>query len=268
MPFRKRAPSAAADALGTTPDIVATPHDADDALAEAEAEAAEAEAEAALSKAKAARARAAALRVKQQRANSADEASVEHPDRDDAPPTTSESNDAETSDARSQQSHWVPLRWISGTLAILLIIALIAVSVLMVNERRKTERQQQEEAEFIAAGRQGVVTLMSLNFNSIDEDIQRIVDNSTGEFKKDFENKANDFTTVARDSKVITEAIATAAGLESLKDHKAVVLVAAQTKVTNKAGAVQEPRSWRLLIHLVREGDGGQIKMSRVDFAP
>ena len=47
---------------------------------------------------------------------------------------------------------------------------------------------------------------MSLNFNSADDDVKRIIDNTTGDFKKDFESQADDFTKVAQESKVITEA--------------------------------------------------------------
>ena len=57
---------------------------------------------------------------------------------------------------------------------------------------------QQRRAEFEAAARQGVVTLMSLDYNKAKEDVQRIIDNSTGEFKKDFQNHAEDFVKVAR----------------------------------------------------------------------
>jgi Mce-associated membrane protein len=228
---------------------------ADDAesvtLAEAEAVAAEAEA-------KAARAREQAVRLKQQ-ADTA--AAVE------AVPTL-EATDigVEPTQEFGERAFWRPLRWIAGTLTVLAIAALVTLSVLMVLNHQKVQARQQRAAEYIATGRQGVVTLMSLNFNSIDDDIKRILDNSTGEFKKDFEDKAKDFSKVAKESKVITEATATAAGLQSMSDDKASVLVAARTKVTNSAGAMQEPRSWRLVIDLVRDGD--QIKMSKVDFAP
>ena len=46
---------------------------------------------------------------------------------------------------------------------------------------------------------------MSLDFNKAKEDVQRIIDNSTGQFRDDFKNQADDFIKVAQDSKVITE---------------------------------------------------------------
>jgi len=115
------------------------------------------------------------------------------------------------------------------------------------------------------ARRQGVVTLMSLNYETVDDDVNAILENSTGEFKKDFEAHAGDFAKVARESKTVTSVDTVVSGVESISDNEAVVLVAATTKVTNTAGAKEEPRSWRLTVHLAREGD--QVKMSKVDFA-
>ncbi len=107
---------------------------------------------------------------------------------------------------------------------------------------------------------------MSLDFNKAQEDVQRIIDNSTGQFKSDFETQAADFVKVAQDSKVITEVSVNSTAVESMSDDKAEVLVAASSRVTNTAGAQQEPRTWRLSVSLEREGD--QIKMAKVEFVP
>lgn len=160
---------------------------------------------------------------------------------------------------------WRRLRWVAATLAVLAIGGFLAVDVLMLSHHRDVAQRQHQLGEYAAAARQGVVTLMSLNYETVDDDVKAILDNSTGEFKKDFEAHAGDFTKVARESKTVTTIDTAVAGVESLSDSEAVVLVAATTKVTNTAGAKEEPRSWRLTVHLAREGD--QIKMSKVDFA-
>jgi Mce-associated membrane protein len=152
------------------------------------------------------------------------------------------------------------------TLASLCTIALIAASARMVIIHRDQAAEQQRSAEYAAAARQSVVTLMSLDFNKAKEDVQRIVDNSTGQFRDDFKNQADDFIKVAQDSKVITEVTVNTAAVESMTNDTAVVLVSASSRVTNAAGAKQEPRSWRLSVNLQR--DGGQIKMSKVEFVP
>ncbi|MDD7812997.1 hypothetical protein PP713_10540 [Mycobacterium sp. CSUR Q5927] len=166
---------------------------------------------------------------------------------------------------------WAGAAWVvftifaAATAAVLTIGGLIAADVVMLAHHNSVALRQRQSAEYAAAARQGVVTLMSLNYETVDDDVKAILDNSTGEFKKDFEAHAGDFTKVARESKTVTTVDTAVAGVESMSDNEAVVLVAATTKVTNTAGAKEEPRSWRLTVHLTREGD--QVKMSKVDFA-
>ena len=152
------------------------------------------------------------------------------------------------------------------TLAVLCTIALLAVSYILVKEHREVVDEQKLSAEYAAAGRQSVVTLMSLDFNKAKENVQQIIDNSTGQFKTDFENQAEDFIKVAQESKVVTDVTVNATAVDSMSPDSAVVLVAATSRVTNAAGAKQEPRAWRLSVNLER--DGGQVKMSKVEFVP
>jgi Mce-associated membrane protein len=107
---------------------------------------------------------------------------------------------------------------------------------------------------------------MSLDFNNAQDDVKRIIENSTGTIKKDFEDQAEDFVKVAQSSKVITDVTVTAAAVDKMTADTATVLVAATSRVTNSAGAKQEPRAWRLSVDLQR--DGGQIKMAKVEFVP
>jgi Mce-associated membrane protein len=264
--------------------------DAADALSlaeEAEAEAAEAEAVAT-----AARARARAIRLRRQAKSDeietkADEAEATATEVDatateaegvvaepvDAaePEETSEVDDAdEPSEEKPARWRRIPLGRILKTLAAGLAVvctgALITLSVLMVVDHRNQVAEQQRTAEYSAAARQSVVTLMSLDFNKAKEDVQRIIDNSTGQFRDDFNNQAEDFVKVAQESKVITKVSVNATAVEKMTQDTATVLVSATSNVTNSSGANQEPRSWRLSVDLQR--DGGQIKMAKVEFVP
>ncbi|GAA2556341.1 hypothetical protein [Mycolicibacterium diernhoferi] len=257
-------PDVTTDAEGTE-----TATDATTALTLAEAEAAAAEATAA-----AARARADEIRSRKQDAAGADSTAeptdTEVESESDSAAEETEAGNAEDYEAaepvQPQRRLGPALRWAAAALVVLLTGALITVSVLMVLQHRSVEDKQRQAAEYAAAAKQSVVTLMSLDFTSVDEDVQRILDNSTGNFRKEFEAQAKDFATVAKESKVVTEATATAAAVESMTDNDAVVLVTATSTVSNTAGAQQEPRSWRLAVSLTRDGD--QIKMSKVEFAP
>jgi len=52
--------------------------------------------------------------------------------------------------------------------------------------------------------------------------------------------------------------------VESVTDNSAVVLVAAKSEVTNPDNAKRPPVVWRLSVNVSR--DGGQLKLSKVDF--
>ena len=254
---------------------------------EAEAEAAEAEAAAAAARA---RARALRLRREAEQAAEVEEASEDHAlntvDTEgsaDADAEGSADDDAEgsadddgsTADGDEAKpvvkSRWRRLphptwKGIAAAVAVLCTAALLAGSGYMIWNHRAAEKLQQQNAEYAAAARQGVVTLMSLDFNTAQENVQRIIDNSTGQFKDDFEQQAADFVTVAQDSEVVTDVTVNSTAVETMTDDSAVVLVAASSRVTNASGANQEPRTWRLSVGLQRED--GQIKMSKVEFVP
>jgi Mce-associated membrane protein len=156
----------------------------------------------------------------------------------------------------------------AAILAIIVILAASAGSVYMVLEHRDASHRRQLAAEFAAAARQGVVTLTSLDFNNAKDGVQRILDDSTGSFKDDFAKMAGDFTKVVEQSKVVERGTVQAVGVDwdSMTDDSAVVLVASTSEVTNAAGAKQDPRTFRLIVTLAR--DGGQLKMSKVEFVP
>jgi Mce-associated membrane protein len=293
--FRRRASVIDADRVDEPPQDPGKSADAAEALAlaeEAEAEAAEAEAIAA-----AAGAKARAIRLRRQAHAAESDASAEVNALDDAEAVVTDADvetevkgavaepvevtEADTEDSEADvadEPEGEPVRkwrrWrlgrilkvLAATVAIACTAALITLSVLMVIDHRHQAAEQQRRAEFAAAGRQSVVTLMSLDFNKAKDDVQRIIDNSTGTFKDDFKNQAEDFIKVAQDSKVITEVTVNSTAVESMTNDSAVVLVSASSRVTNSAGAKQEPRSWRLSVNLQREG--GQIKMSKVEFVP
>ncbi len=251
---------------------------------EAEAEAAEAEAVAA-----AARARARALRLRREAAQAKAAETVAVPDDDtdveeddDAADADEDSAAAADSDVatgtaveltgeptRERRGLRIPLptwKGAAAALTVLVIAALLTGCVLMFISHRNAQAEVQRRAEFEAAARQGVVTLMSLDYNKAKEDVQRIIDNSTGQFKTDFQNTADDFVKVAVESKAVTETNVTATAVESMTADTATVLVAASSRVTNAAGARQEPRAWRLSVNLAR--DGGQLKLAKVEFVP
>jgi len=169
---------------------------------------------------------------------------------------------------------WSPSRWRGRgllrpaitTLAISCTFTLLAATGYMLWQQRLAAKDQQQETDYVAAAKRDVVTLMSLDFNKVKEDVQHIIDNTTGKFRDEFKAQADNFIAVAKDAKVVADVDVHVAAVESMADDSAVVLVSAVSHVTNSSGAKEEPRPWRLSVSLQRED--GRIKMSKVEFVP
>lgn len=158
-------------------------------------------------------------------------------------------------------------RWLlAGVLAVLCSVVMLTASGYLVWTHRQIEQQMRNQAEFEAAAKQAVVTLMSIDFNDPRAAVRRIAENSTDPFRAELLGAADDFVKMATDAKVTTTAMANTAAVKSATSESAVVLVAASSTVTDAAGAQQAPRNWRLSVGLERDGD--RIKMSSVDFLP
>jgi Mce-associated membrane protein len=152
------------------------------------------------------------------------------------------------------------------SVAVVAASALLGASGYLYWQHQNVEREQQRRAEFAAAAGQAVVTLMSINSSTVQDDVQRIIDNSTGAFRDDFRQSAEEFVEVAKESKAVTKATVVGTAVEAMTHDSAVVLVTAATTITNSAGANEQPRTWRLSVDVTN--DAGHIKMSKVDFVP
>jgi Mce-associated membrane protein len=226
--------------------------------------------------------------------DAADSVQTEVPDQTEVPETkeigseetesATEPESAETEEAPAEAAEEAPTsrrrrlsarlrrrpKWstIAAAVAIIVTLAALAGSGYMIKQHRDAVQQRQRAAEFVAAARQGVVTLTSLDFNNAKQGVQRILENSTGSFKDDFLKMADDFTKVVEQSKVVSQGSVQSAAVEldSMTADSAVVLVASTSEVTNAAGAKQDPRNYRLIVTVAR--DGGQLKISKVEFVP
>ncbi|MCA4754399.1 hypothetical protein H7J76_26420 [Mycolicibacterium fortuitum] len=166
-----------------------------------------------------------------------------------------------------EKRRWRPkLATVLVAVAILLSGVLLAASGYMLWCHRQTDHEQQRRAEFAAAASQAAVTLMSIDSATAQDNVRQIIDNSTGQFKDDIQSSAEDLVKAAQDSKATTKATVRASAVQSMDADSAVVLVSSATTVSNSAGANQQPRNWRLSLTMVE--DGGQIKMSKVEFVP
>jgi Mce-associated membrane protein len=180
---------------------------------------------------------------------------------------TPEDAESESESARSRRRVRLPSLSVTWKAAVIILIcAFIGASGYMMWQRHETTERNQRTANFAAGARQGIVNMFSLDFNRAKDDVQRVIDSSTGQFRDDFQQRAKDFTTVVEQSKVVTQGTVNAAAVQSIDGNSALVLVAASSRITNAAGAKDEPRNWRLKVTVT--DDAGQYKISKVEFVP
>ena len=148
--------------------------------------------------------------------------------------------------------------------AVVLACALATASGYIVVNHRAAMREQRQRAEFVAAARQGATNLMSIDFTHARQDVQRVIDDSTGLLNRQYQDNAQQLIKGIQDSKVVTKVTVNAVAVESMSRDTAVVLVAATTARHSAQDATDQPAKWKMTITLDR--DGGQLKMSNVEF--
>lgn len=123
---------------------------------------------------------------------------------------------------------------------------------------------RQLAAEFSAAARLGITAFMSIDPAHAKEDVQRTIDASTGDQKDQLSVLSPLMVKKAEETKVGTKVTIEAVAVQSLSDNSGVVLVAAKTDPIGPDNAKPPPALFRLSVNMDR--DGGQLKMSKIDF--
>ncbi len=226
-----------------------TDSDADPATTEAPASLAEAEEEVSRAEARAEAARARAAELRRQAEGDADE----------------------TVPAPTRSRRWWPWRLRRpgrktvgiGTATVLISVSLLAAAY-MAWQHFTLVHEHKRATEFAVAARRGVETMMSIDPDHAKENVQRTLDVTTGPLESQLEATSTYMVKSAQDAKVTTKATAEDVAVESMTDNSAVVLVVAKSDTTNPDKSKRPPVFWRLSVNIDR--DGGQLKMSKVDF--
>jgi Mce-associated membrane protein len=225
--------------------------DADDELAKAEA------------RAEAARARLERLRRATETGDADDEAVSRGVEQPPAKPTRKRLR----LPRRPARLRWLRrpgLKTVAAGVGVVLASASLGASGYMLWQHQTAVHNRQLAAELTAAARQGVTALMSIDPDHATEDVQRMIDASTGDQKNTLSVLSALIVKKAEDSKVGSKVTVEAVSVESLSDNSGVVLVAAKTAPTGPDNAKPPPALFRLSVKMDR--DGGQLKMSKVDF--
>ncbi len=152
-----------------------------------------------------------------------------------------------------------------ASVAVLVGAGVTAIVLMVVNHVEVAAQRAQDRAA-VDAARNGVTALLSIDHTRARQDVQRVLDLSTGRFRDEFARDADDFVATAVESKAVTVGSVNAAALQAVRDGDGVVMVAANSTVSNAGGARDDLRPWRMSVTVTRDGD--TWKMSDVEFVP
>jgi Mce-associated membrane protein len=156
-------------------------------------------------------------------------------------------------------------------LATLVGVALLAAVTAMAGWLGVTTYQmrqvEQQRESFLQAARQGALNLTTIDWQEADTDVQRVLESAVGAFRDDFATRAPSFVDVVKKLQSKSVGSVAEAGVESMSDNDAQVLVTMLVKTQLPNQPEEAPRSWRLRIALQKSGDQ-DVKISNVVFVP
>jgi len=137
-------------------------------------------------------------------------------------------------------------------LVYVVLVALVVVTVLLGLRLRSTSNRDDARDEVIAAARQRAVNLLSIDYRSAARDLQRIIDDSTGQQQNIYRAQVKAFPAILQQTKSVSTGEVLAAGLVSFHGDKASVALAVNQSVSTTAAAGQVNTARRMVLDLQR----------------
>ncbi|MGV1088645.1 MAG: mammalian cell entry protein [Mycobacterium sp.] len=151
-------------------------------------------------------------------------------------------------------------------IAVAALAVLIAVTGWLAYRDISVRHAEQSRQEMVQAAREGALSLTTLDYEHVDENVQRILDASTGSFRDDFEQRAKPFADAARKAQSKSVGTVAAAGVESDSGGEGRVLVAMTVMTSNRGVPERQPKAWRIRVTVTGTDQG--FKVSQVEFVP
>ena len=198
--------------------------------------------------------------------NSTESAADDESGDDSAEDAEESSEDAEDGAGRGKRSAKPRMSHVrlATVLGLVTVVALAGLCGWLGWRAYEARKAADERSLFLQVGRQAALNLTTIDFEHADEDVQRVLDSSTGTFYDDFQARAQPFKEVVKQAKSKSVGTIAEAGVETETADGADVLVAVTVKTSNAGAAEQEPRAWRMRITVQKVGD--EAKVSNVRF--
>ena len=144
------------------------------------------------------------------------------------------------------------------------LAALLALNAWLGYRDYQIRHDGDRHRQMVEAGSRGAVNLTSIDHERVEDDVTRIVDSSTGEFRDDFDKRRGPFIDAARTAQSKSVGTVTEAALESADGREGRVLVALTVMTSNRGVPETQPKAWRMRVTVVE--DGGEFKVAKVEF--
>lgn len=162
-----------------------------------------------------------------------------------------------------------PRRWrriLLSAIGIVSVLTLLVGTVLATGRYLDDRSREAHRRSLVDAATVGVLALIDVHMDTVDADLARLRELSTGQFADELAEGQTGLVAALREAAVNSDGSIDSAGLARESDGTSVVIVAASARVVNTDSPVATPRTYRLRVTL--DEVGGKTLMSRVEFVP
>lgn len=135
-----------------------------------------------------------------------------------------------------------------------LVAALLVAAVVLGLRLHASSGATDDREGALQAARQEALNLTSVDGTGIQEDLQRVLEGATGQFRKEFAGQSARLKTVLQQNKVLAQGQVLGAGLVRADDSTATALVLIDSTVRNKAVPDGQVRTYRMQLELEHVG--------------
>lgn len=159
---------------------------------------------------------------------------------------------APVSRGTNQKPRW-SIGWASWPLLLFaaLLVVLIGAGVPLGLKWNQARDEQQVYDDVLTAARAEALAFTTLNHETVDADIAKVLAGSTGPFKKQFDASKEQVKELTTEAESVSRGEVLSAGLVGSDKDSATVIVVADSTVTNVNIDAPQPRHYRIQMELV-----------------